>query len=142
MKKIGIVALMLVLLVGGVALAQGGFGTGGFRQQDRFTEEQLAELAPILEQMDELRAQMHEVMSAQRLEYLEELVEAGELSAERLEWLKQGWALAEEEGTSFAKRGSMGFRGAHCWSEGEIDAPWGRAGRTTFEQHRMMRGRR
>lgn len=70
-EKTGIIATVLVLLVSGLAFAQlGGRGPGRF---ENLTEEQTAELASILEQMESLRTQMRESMAEYRAQAMEAL---------------------------------------------------------------------
>lgn len=103
MKKIGIIAAVLVLLVSGLVLAQPGGRMPAL--MDNVTEEQAAQLAPILEQMEALRAQMRESMQEYRIQAWEALAAAGVISQERLEWMKQGWQLNEAEGWAPGSKG-------------------------------------
>ena len=111
MKKIGIIAAVLLLLVSGLVFAQP--GGRGPALMDNLTEEQAADLAPILEQMEDLRVQMRESMAEYRVKAMEALAEAGVISQERFEWMKQGWELAENEDQQF-QRQSFGFAGQGC----------------------------
>lgn len=88
--KLIVSVLALVAVIGGIVYAQTGEDRIPWSARFELTEEQSAELNEIREEMQDLRERM-----------VDKMVEFGVISAERAQWIKEGWRLQQEEWGEF-----------------------------------------
>ena len=97
-KKLTVLVLLLILVVGGFVYAQ--------TRQPELTEEQWVELEAIWSQNQKLNEEM-----------LDKMVEFGAISSERTQWMRDHWKLLEEEsydsGTATEYNDGFGYGPCH-----------------------------